>query len=58
MNKYNPYEMPETTEVEIIEKIREMSYEIRLDWSDPRSECREIERLTTLLLAKINTKEK
>ena len=56
MSNYSPYEMPETTEVEIIEKIREMSYEIRLGWTNPRSECREIERLTTLLLTKIKQK--
>lgn len=39
------YDLPEQTPDEIIEKIRGMATEIRNDWSDPRSECRNIWRL-------------
>jgi hypothetical protein len=39
------YDMPETSKEEIIDKIRAMAQEIRMDWTDPRGECREIYRL-------------
>jgi hypothetical protein len=39
------YDMPENTKQEIIDKIRAMAEEIRMDWSDPRGECRQIYRL-------------
>lgn len=39
------HEMPESNQVQIIEKIYEMASVIRADWSDPRTECREIWRL-------------
>jgi hypothetical protein len=41
----DPYQLPETTKEEIIDKIRAMAQEIRMDWTDPRGECREIYRL-------------
>lgn len=37
--------MPETTKLEIIEKISALAWDIRNDWSDPRSECRKIVEL-------------
>ena len=39
------YDMPENTKEEIIDKIAEMAHKIRMDWTDPRGECREIYRL-------------
>lgn len=42
---FNSYDLPETTAHEIIDKIHAMAQEIRMDWTDPRSECREIYRL-------------
>jgi len=39
------FELPEETEEQIVEKIHSMASSIRGDWSDPRSECREIWRL-------------
>jgi hypothetical protein len=47
--EFNPYEMPETTALEIINKIASMAREIRNDWTDPRNECREIVKLTEKL---------
>lgn len=44
-DELDPYQMPETTAIEIIDKIEAMTQEIHGDWSDPRSECREIYRL-------------
>jgi hypothetical protein len=41
----NAFDMPETTKLEIIEKISALAWEIRSDWSDPRSECRKIVEL-------------
>jgi hypothetical protein len=38
----NAFDMPETTKLEIIEKISALAWEIRYDWSDPRGECRRI----------------
>lgn len=39
------WDMPETTKLELIDKITAMAWEIRNDWSDPRSECRKIVEL-------------
>lgn len=39
------WDMPETTKLEIIEKISALAWDIRNDWSDPRSECRKIVEL-------------
>jgi hypothetical protein len=39
------WDMPETTKLEIIEKISSLAWDIRNDWSDPRSECRKIVEL-------------
>ena len=36
------WDLPETTEEEIINKISALAWEIRNDWSDPREECRKI----------------
>jgi len=47
--EFNPYDMPETTAMEIISKIEAMAWEIRNDWTDPRGECRVIIRLTEKL---------
>ena len=44
-DELNSYDLPESTKEEIIDKIRAMAQEIRMDWTDPRSECREIYRL-------------
>jgi hypothetical protein len=39
------FDMPETTREEIINKISALAWQIRGDWSDPRSECRKIVEL-------------
>lgn len=39
------FDLPEETANQIIEKIYNMASSIRSDWTDPRSECREIWRL-------------
>jgi len=36
------FDMPETTKLEIIEKISALAWDIRNDWSDPRGQCRRI----------------
>lgn len=41
----SPYDLPESTKEEIIDKIRAMAQAIRMDYSDPRGECRQIYRL-------------
>jgi hypothetical protein len=43
------FDMPETTKEEIILKISSLAWRIRNDWSDPRSECRDIVRLCHIL---------
>lgn len=48
-DEFNPYDLPEMTAIEIIDKIEAMTQEIHGDWTDPRSECREIYRLTEKL---------
>ncbi len=48
-DEFNPHDMPETTAVEMINKIAALAWDIRSDWSDPRSECRAIVRLTEKL---------
>jgi hypothetical protein len=48
-DEFNPHDMHETTAVEIINKIAALACDIRNDWSDPRSECRAIVRLTEKL---------
>jgi len=39
------FDLPETTKLEIIEKIEALAWEITYDWSDPRGECRKIVEL-------------
>lgn len=41
-DEINVFEMPETTRLEIIEKISALAWEVLNDWFDPRSECRKI----------------
>jgi hypothetical protein len=41
----NCFDMPEETAIQIIDKIDSLAASIRSDWSDPRSECRNICRL-------------
>lgn len=45
MEEITPFEMPEESKEQIVDKISAMASSIRDDWSDPRSECREIKRL-------------
>lgn len=47
------FDMPETTKLEIIEKISALAWEIRNDWSDPRGECRKIVELCKKLQEQI-----
>jgi len=44
------WNMPENTRLEIIEKISSLAWDIRSNWSDPRSECYRITRLCNKLL--------
>ena len=53
MEETTSYDLAEDTKEEIINKIESFAWEIRNDWSDPRSECREIVRLCDKL-KKIN----
>jgi hypothetical protein len=48
------WELPEETVLQIIEKINAHAVAIRNDWSDPRSECRDIWRLCGILKSKID----
>jgi hypothetical protein len=48
-HEQDPYQMPETTKLEIIDKIQALAYEIRMDWTDPRRECRMIRELCNKL---------
>ena len=43
------FDLPETTTEEVITKIYAMASSIRGDWTDPRSECRQIWRLCNKL---------
>jgi hypothetical protein len=45
MEEENAFELPEETKDEIIDKISALAWQIRGDWSDPRSECRKIVEL-------------
>lgn len=45
MEEENVFELPENTKEEIIDKIEALAWNIRNDWSDPRSECRAIVKL-------------
>ncbi len=45
--------MPEDTILQISVKIRRNASDIRGDWSDPRTSCREIWRLCDLINAKL-----
>ena len=38
----SPFDLPEETKEEIIDKISAMASSIRNEWTDPRSECRAI----------------
>jgi hypothetical protein len=44
-NETNAFGLPETTKDEIIDKIEALVREIRMDYSDPRGECRKIVEL-------------
>jgi hypothetical protein len=48
----NAFDMPEETKEQVIDKIEALAWQIRGDWSDPRSECKIIvslcEKLKTL----------
>lgn len=48
-DEFNVFDLPETTATEILDKIAKLAWEIRGDWTDPRSECREIVRLSEKL---------
>lgn len=41
------FDMPEETLEQVVNKIEAMAWQIRNDWSDPRSECRSIVRLSS-----------
>lgn len=47
------FDMPEETKEQIICKISALAWQIRSDWTDPRSECRRIadlcEKLRSLI---------
>jgi hypothetical protein len=45
----NAWDMPDETQEQIIDKISALAWEIRKDWSDPRSECRKIVELCNKL---------
>lgn len=49
MNELNSFELPENTAIEIVDKIQALVWDIRADWSDPRSECRKIVELSDKL---------
>lgn len=49
MEDNNAFDLPENTKLEIINKIADLAWQIRNDWTDPRSECRRIVELTTKL---------
>lgn len=53
----NAHDLPETTAVEVVDKIRGMAYEIRMDWSDPRTECRAIFRLCDSLKGMLSNEQ-
>ncbi len=44
-DEFNAFELPERTKEEIIDKISSLATQIRMDWSDPRGECRKIKEL-------------
>lgn len=43
------YEMPTNTDYEIADKIESLAWLIREDWSDPRTEVKEIIKLCKML---------
>ena len=49
MEDISVWDLPESTAIEIADKIQALAWEIRSDWSDPRSECRKIVELTDKL---------
>ena len=54
MEDISAFDLPETTKLEIIEKIKALTWQIRGDWTDPRSECRRIIELCNKLTELIN----
>ena len=54
MEDISAWDLPESTELEIIEKIKALTRQIRGDWTDPRSECRRIIELCNKLTELIN----
>lgn len=45
MGKEAAFDLPEETKLEIINKIEAFADKIRSDWTDPRSEIKNIKRL-------------
>ena len=56
MKDFNPYDLPEATDPEIITKIAALATKIRMDWTDPRSECRKIKELCDKLYQSLKEK--
>jgi hypothetical protein len=56
-DEFNAFELPERTKEEIIDKISSLATQIRMDWSDPRGECRKIKELCEKLKNKGYGKE-
>ena len=54
MEDISAWDLPETTELEIIEKIEALAWQIRGDWTDPRGECRRIIEICNKLTELIN----
>ena len=48
------FTLSEDTVVQMADKISAMASSIRGDWTDPRSECREIWRLCTKIKENLN----
>lgn len=50
----SPFDLPENTPKEIIDKIYALTSSIRGDWTDPRGECRRIWALCKKLKELLN----
>lgn len=49
MEETNAFDLADDTKLEIIDKIEALAWQIRNNWTDPKSECREIVELTIKL---------